>query len=137
MQCSTLQNGDKTDTECNHTTKYYDGKFYSARAMSFLVCPTKIAQKNLATPNKVKKLDHKVSIIYTMHGQPTARGPNPARQGFSSSPPINFLGLQAYVIYRYSFILYNVCYERFSPKENVTIWEYLYLRATAHQNEVH
>ena len=25
---------------------------------------------------------------------------------------------------RYSFILYNVCYERFSPKENVTIWEY-------------
>ena len=23
------------------------------------------------------------------------------------------------------------------PKENVTIWEYLYLRATVHQNEAH
>ena len=31
--------------------------------------------------------------VYIMHGQPTARGPNPARQGFSSGPPINFLGL--------------------------------------------
>ena len=33
------------------------------------------------------------TLSYAMHGQLTARGPNPARQGFSSGPPINFLGL--------------------------------------------